>query len=91
MSLEDQTGEIQISLSADEGKMVAVLAAQRGELHGYEIGQRLKGKVPHSAIYVYLNRLEKKGVITSRIALTKLNGLRVARRFVKLRPNIRTL
>jgi hypothetical protein len=77
-----------IHLSAKEALIVAALA-RNGERHAYELVRLLNGEVSHDAIYVYLNRLEAKGVIVSRSALTKRNGLRMVRRFVKLRPSMR--
>lgn len=77
-----------VRLSEKESLIIDLLA-RKGELHAYEIVQLLHGAVSFDAIYTYLNRLQKKGVIECRHETTLINGRRLPRRFVKLMSGIR--
>ena len=88
MNLEIPSISRTVRLSETEATIVAFLAAN-GETHAYGIASRLGKEGLHSSIYVFLNRLQKKGVIDSRTIVRKRDGIRVPYRLVKLKPQIR--
>lgn len=77
-----------VRISEVEAMIVGYLY-EFGETHAYAIATGLDKPGLHDCIYVYLNRLQKKGVIDSKVVIRKRNGVRVPHRVVKLRPLIR--
>jgi len=90
MKIEGGGLEKAIRLSETEALIVAFLA-KNGETHAYGIASGLGRASLRSSIYIYLNRLQKKGVIDSKTIIKKRKGVRVPQRLVKLKPEVRRI
>jgi len=88
MSIEIPGVTKTVRISEMEALIVRYLF-EYGETHAYGIASGLEKAGLHDSIYVYLNRLQKKGVIDSKVIIKKRNGVRVPHRVVKLKPLIR--
>lgn len=85
--LRDRPAEVRLSPS--EAKIFEVLA-RVGEAYGVQIANELVLDVQLATAYVLLERMERKGLLTSRIEEgTTTQGRRVVRRQYRVAPTVR--
>jgi DNA-binding PadR family transcriptional regulator len=52
---------------SNKERLVLELLAHRGELYGLQLVAASKGRLKRGTVYVTLGRMEKKGLVTSRV------------------------
>lgn len=73
-----------IGLSSKQAYIVQILITERKPMTGYEIYKISKGEIALGGMYVHLDRLESKGVITSTFEHVPTDCRRLSKRYVQL-------
>ena len=74
----------ELRLTPKQALIVQILVAHDGPMTGYEIAKASGGEIAKTGIYVHLDSLQSKGVITSTFEEVSLGVRRVPKRYVQL-------
>jgi DNA-binding PadR family transcriptional regulator len=88
MQLEIKAKVKSIKISEQEILIIDYLL-KNGECHPYKIAGEIAKKDFNKSIYIYINRLEKKGVVESKRQTRVRNGTPMIVRLIKLTKNFK--
>jgi DNA-binding PadR family transcriptional regulator len=73
-------GQTPVRLTAKEREILKLLIGQGGEMYGLEMVARSGGRLSRGSVYVLLDRLEERGLVSSRLEERPLGMSGVPRR-----------
>jgi DNA-binding PadR family transcriptional regulator len=79
----DRTGQKPVRLTAKEREILTLLIRHDAEMYGLEMVARSERRISRGSIYVLLDRLEERGLVSSRIEERAPGTSGIARRLYR--------